>query len=379
MSQPPESSVGLSQVQPVEVIPAPGRVAATSRAQYLAKAQTLKRYSEAKRTRDPEEPVGVSILEAVQDLAARTDLSWRSLNAYRSAMLWYLRDAGDQSEMARTAYKILLDLLPPKNPADKPQTKKKSIPEKDYEDLINELSAMGSTSLWALRTLAWVQATLACGARPVEWLNAHFRDQAKTTVVLVTAKSHLEPPRFMGAAAAHASPPTPEGLREAPEEEEEGPADEGLPLRVAGGERVITLNAPIERLMTELHLGYFQAAVQPGLPLEQRLDAFRKYHDQCRWTLRRACQRLWKDKKNYTFYTFRSQFQANQRAMAGAQHAAQMMGHSSVTSTSTSHYGKANQAFARFKGRRPAADGQVQIEAAPDGEGGTDSFNPHTA
>lgn len=375
MSQSPERISPESQVQPVAEIPAPGKITSTSQDQYRAKAESLRRYSVGKRSRDPEEPVGVSISEAVEDLVARRDLSASSLMAYRSAMLWYLRDLQDQSEPNRRAYAMLLEMRAQED-AKPGRTKKKAIPEADYNELINELSEMATTSTWALRAQAWVQATLASGARPVEWLDASFADADKTKLAIVTAKHHLEPPRFMTAAGSDAAGDQPPGNRTTAdpiqyeeagqgsgEEEGEADTDQESPARVAGDRRVVPLAPGMDRLATEMHLAYFNHVVPTDLPLGKRLDGFRKYHDQCRWVLRNACQRLWKGKKNYTLYTFRSQFQANQRARLGAKGAAGLMGHSTEMSTSTAHYGKANQAFARFKAEKAAAGGQTEAAA----------------
>lgn len=385
MSASPESNPRQGQIPPVAAIPIPGRITAISREQYIAKAGALRRYSVAKRSIDPEEPVGVSILEAVEDLIARTDLSPSSKAAYRSAMLWYLQDLQDQSEQNRLAFALLQQMTRQSEPAAKAApTRKKAITEADYNALIEELGEMSTTSIWARRTAAWVQATLATGARPIEWLDAGL-DATKTRLTICTAKQHLEAPRFLAASSSRTpwgeeptyiegAPSTgrsPEAPEAANDEDDDG--EEDMPLRVVGKQREVPLRHPSDQFAAEMHLGYFNTVIPPELDLEKRLTGFRKYHDQCRIVLRNACRRLWKGRKNYTLYTFRSQFQANQRAVLGAAGAAGLMGHSDSSSPSTAHYGKATQAFARFKSERAATGGHDEAPAEHAGDAPTEA------
>jgi hypothetical protein len=103
----------------------------------------------------------------------------------------------------------------------------------------------------------------------------------------------------------------------------------------------------------------------------ERLREFHKYHDQCRFVLRKACEQLWQGEKHYSLYTFRGQFQANQRALLGAAAAAALMGHSTAARRRSS-YGRVNQAFPRFKGEH-AGLMHEQATQTPDVAGTTDA------
>lgn len=370
-------------IEPVEVIPLPGLVSETSLASYRRSIEAVRRYSVRKRSPDLEDRVDVSILEAVQDLVARTDLSITTLANYRSAMLFLLRDTQDQSHHNRLAYALLESLPLDRLAAPKKPLFNKTIPEQDFRDLMDQLAGRSSRSAWAQRAQFWIQATLACGARPIEWLDCRWEDEGRNHLLIVTAKKKLQAPRFLGPGVS-APRASRQGLPDdgyADEEDDTDWQDAGAgsaeaPLRVPGAIRRIPITRHSDRLAIDAHLREMAMEVKADAEELARLEAFHRYHDQCRLRLRRACQKLWGKTKNYTLYTFRSQFQANQRAMFGAAATAALMGHASEKSPATSHYGKAAQAHTRFKGERSGALSSADIAAQIAGAGDAPEEQP---
>jgi hypothetical protein len=363
-----QGNLAPEEIQPVREIPPPGNVTLASQSTYRATAEVVRRYSVRRRSPSSEETVDVTVLESVEDLLKRTDLQPGGQAAYRSAMLWLLSELGDQSKENRLAYAKLLAWQPARTgsglpPASAGARGARRIPETDYRLLIEELAEVAVGSDWASRTLAWVQATLACGARPIEWLDIYWKDPAQTALMIVTAKEKLDQPRFLTRRRDGSAPPAPaaaEGTAPAATLETgdantgtgegAGAAGAGEPLRVEGDLREVPITRAFDRMVIRDHLlGLERHLAQAGAETtEARLAAFKQYHNNCRTLLRRVVVRLWKGKKSYTLYTMRSQFQANHRAaVLDPAEVRRLMGH--TTDVSGAHYGRASQAFARFK------------------------------
>ncbi|MEJ8837659.1 hypothetical protein [Ramlibacter sp. AN1133] len=348
-------------------IPPSTPITASSRQKYLDRVKFLEGYAVRQRSSTPEDPAFVTILDAVNDLLARTDLSAASKLSYRNAMVWYLREQGDQALEFRQAYALLQTMSFAKDP-DRASNRKRSIPEADYEALTEQLNEMAASSDWAVRALVWANATLATGARPIEWLAATW-DSSKSVLTIQTAKQHLSPPDFRRGGRAPQEEGGEGADQEVPDIDEEGAIEP--PLRVEGPERMVPVAQGLDRLMVEQHLTFFNAAIPLGAIPAEREAHFTRYHDQCRQALRIACDRLWKGSKSYTLYTFRGQFQANQRARHGIAATRELMGHSGRVSGRS--YGKGNQAFRSIKGERLRSSDRQQHDR---GEStGADAFD----
>ena len=349
-------------VRPLPQIPPARPITKVSVDGYKAMLVSISRYSSQKRTIDPEEPHQVTPLEMVEDLVERTDLKASSKSGYRSALLWLLRSQGNQSESNRKAYAILEhDLKLTVAEANKKTNKARSISEEDLDDLISQLAENAEGSPWAARSQHWIQATLACGARPIEWMSAAWLDSTQTVLKIHTAKLKLSAPAFVKQEQG-------EGGSAADEDDiGEDEADESNGHYLAGATREIPITRSADRIAIDAHMAEFNHAVPSQLPDRDRLKAFKKYNDQCRQAVRRVCAQVWGTKKSFTMGTMRSQFSANQRALLGANASSILMGHSDPTSPAAAHYGKANQAHSRFKGVRQSMT-NAEIAGNTDGE-----------
>lgn len=361
--------LGLGLVTPVPLIPSARPVTVNSRKTYLANAETVRRYSIVKRAPSWDEPTNVTALEAVTDLLLRTDLSRASASAYRSAMLWKLAEDKDQSEIARTAYAVLERWRPGAAPHEEGAPRRsKGIPETDFHELHGELGDMAVNSVWARRAQHWIVATLAVGARPIEWLDARWEDDTRQAMLLNTAKGKLEEPAFKAvraaghAGSAAAAAAIAAGNAEDAEDEEPG---EDV-LRVEGNIRRVPVTRAYDRLVIDAHMKNFRDFLQEqGAQNDaERFEAFGRFRESARVTIRRACLSLWKGQKLYGLNSMRQQFQANQRALHKGNLGAvrELMGH--TTDISGGHYGRASQAHSIFK-EKAAANEIVQETAAP--------------
>jgi hypothetical protein len=363
----------LDEKTPGAAIPPARPISAFSRDRYTATIISLQRYSIQKRSRDIYEPHQVTPLEMAIDLAERTDLAEATCSIYRSALLWYLRSEQDQSEDNRRAYWLLMTVLHERRTHPKRPAKPKTISEEDYHELVSELASMAHRSTWAALAQHFMQATLASGARPVEWLNTKWADEAHTLLEIRTAKEMLCPPGFM---QGELDLEDDEDLEEDSVDDEarmEAEAEPGSPSYLPTGQtRSIPITRGSDRVAIEAHMTEFAAWVPPELPEAERLEAYTRYYGQCRQVVRRACQKIWEGEKVYSTKTMRSQFSANQKALVGAAAASILMGHSNPTSPAAAHYGKGNQAFGRFKGMRQgmgtAAEAATQADGQETGE-----------
>ena len=356
----PQASVAAAEITPVEAIPPAGKITLASQETYRHNAELVRRHSVRQRSPSPDEPTDVTILESVEDLMARTDISPASQKAYRSAMLWLLSDRQDQSHDNRLAFAKLQTWRPASNaaigiirPANSGPDARgaRKISEAHYRQIVDELTEMSIKSEWARRTTVWVQATICSGARPIEWLDATWGSPDQSILAIRTAKEKVDEPRFLtrGAAGAagssHVDADTDDDVLGA------------TPLRVEGALREISIQRGFDRMVIRDHMRELEQflAAERAETDDQRLEAFRRYHHQCRTLLRRVVLKLWKGAKAYTLYTMRSQFQANQRAsVLDPAEVRKMMGH--TTDVSGSHYGRANQAFSRFKPEKAASE-----------------------
>jgi integrase len=302
---------------------------------YLKAVRAAHRYSQAKRTTDWEEPPIIKMVEVVQDLIQREDLTRETKLVARSALVWFIKSGQvGQDRDSIDAVEMLNGLQIPRG--QKPKTSRpKAISEQDLGLLLDELYTRAESSVWAFRSTVWINAGLACGARPIEWLDAEWSDPEQTILRIKNAKIKLLALAF--ARMKHLTEDDPEV--EHPKFWETNDKD---PCRE------IPLQRESDRSMVETQLQYIREAAPGSMSKEGRRVEFEKYHAACALMVRRACRKLWGNKRTYSLYTLRSQFAANMQASKGADGAAELMGHSSADSPSAAYYGKWNQAHNRF-------------------------------
>lgn len=288
-----------------------------------------------------------SFFEMVDDLINRTDLKSSTKNTYRSAFLWFLRSSPKASSDQQKAIAMLNEMVIPKKSLGQ-ERPRNTIREADLKLLTDELEEQASTSMWASRLLLWIPAALACGARPSEWTSVDWADSERTHVRITNSKVHLSEPAFKRkpnekAEAARLSDLTHDF--DDPESRvwpsEEAPEDFRRVRLIAG-----------EDVSVQAHLDSVNFFLGRTLNIAQRQHDFKQYHAQCSCALRRACNKIWKGKKQYRLYSFRGQFSADRRALWGTEITAYELGHGGPDSPSQSFYGKCNQAHSRFKGLR---------------------------
>lgn len=315
---------------------------------------TLEAFSTVRRSPDMEVPVQITAVQVAIDLAEREDLAETTRTSYRSALVWFLRTQQDQSPGNRLAYAYLMEWSREKRTDARPAPKPKAISEEDLDDLVCELAAMAERSPLAERSQHWVQATLACGARPIEWMKARWLDVEQTQLEIHTAKQKLSEPAFRQAELDLGQIDSPYGDEDTFSDDlDERPKQSYL---LGTSTRVIPIARASDRLAITFHMARFQEAVPEHLEEMERLEAFNRFYDNCAKTIRRACNKLWGNEKRYSLKTMRSQFSANHKAALGAAATAVLMGHSDPDSPTAAHYGKGNQAHSRFKGMRQGQD-----------------------
>jgi hypothetical protein len=306
----------------------------------------------------------VTLTEIVEDYFSRTDQANTTRAMTRSAILWIIRSGEvDFTEDAQNALNLLEALKGTRGPkVTKPRPR--TIPSKDLDLLLDLLYGQAeriTNSRVSIRTVAWIRAGLACGARPIEWLNTEWVDEAQTQLRIKNAKVKLSAPAFLRNQAQEPSAPVTRISYQLEQERlKHWEADMDYEPPTDQSHRIVPIDNKNDREAINMHLGFIQEIIPPHLDSLEREKAFENYFKNARQTLDRACRKIWGKNKLYSLYTMRGQFSANMKAAKGSAATAALMGHSSETTPSASHYGKANQAHARFKTVRASAMPQRQ-------------------
>ncbi len=302
------------------------RIKDVTRDGYLVCIEAMRAWAVRKRTFDPEEIPVVTALDLVQDTMAREELSPRSKNAYRAALLWRLRQQTRLDTVDKEALALLEKWAPWALP--KPKLRPRAIRLADVETLNDELLNQGSQGgKWALRTSYWLQAGLATGLRPREWLHATWADEEKTSLHVMCGKTKLSTPAFLQNSVRF--------------------DQRAEPFGTGVIERTIPVGKDFDRMVIDAHMQSIRSTIDFAATPAEQDKQFARYYNQCRICLHRTCHKLWKGRKGYSLYTMRSQFSANTKAALGSGAAATLMGHSSADSPSAAYYGKASQAHTR--------------------------------
>lgn len=343
----------------------PSTIRSVTETDYLKKIASMRAYSVRKRTLVEDEPASPSFTDAVGDLASREDISVATRAGYRAAALWFARSGKVTDEKDLHDAMLILENMQTRPPRRGTRNIPRAIPEKELATLLNHLDVKQESSSWARRTSLWVRATLVSGARPIEWLHASWHPDRPGTLRIRNAKTKVSAPAFMrnGRDKDDMAPKeiVPTRLEDtalakliAQELSEEEIAQDQLGIEeeednVEHVYRDIQIASEEDRRIVQLHINSVTSVAPLGIPSAMRRAAFKRAYDQCGDCLRRACKAIWAGKKKYSFYTMRGQFAANMKAQLGVGAATELMGHSRVDSPSVGHYGKGNQAFARFK------------------------------
>lgn len=299
-------------------------------------------------------------------------LSSRTLNTKKTACaaLKYLYQelSARGGENLYVLEKVLLDSKGSFEPVEKSVAKKKTgkrarkISEADLQELCQSLESRSGRSTVARQLLAWIKAAEVTGARPIEWIGAHWSTMNPDVLILPTAKEKLQ---------VIAKEQTTSKNFETFRMYAESRIDQGwIDLKIAEATIGVTAfpgsityryipvdkrdRADVETHIVELH----KVLGNSGGKVRERL--FRTYYDSCRKFLNRICKEIWRGEKAFCLYTFRSQFAANMKALHGDSVTRLLMGHSKH-SNSPSFYGNGNQAHSAFKGRRPAQYSRNQL------------------
>lgn len=294
---------------------------------YEASLKAMANWSQKKRTVDAEETAFVDPLVAITDLLARNNISARTKLTYRSALLWHLDQKSNLTERDIQAREILCDkdVLPAKNKREQGRV----VPEKDLNKILSHLEAMANkkSNGIAAMTVTWIKAGLATGLRPVEWMDASWATKDKEALQTISAKTKV------GQVAYQQKP-------------HDGFSSQALqPMLV----REIPIFDDDDMEAVDKMLRLIANKVPMHLPRAKRQDALNKLYLSIKQRLYTACKYLYKGKKKFSLYAFRRQFSANAKAAVGSDLTAELMGHFSAQSPSTGYYGKANQAYSRFK------------------------------
>lgn len=271
----------------------------------------------------------VPLIDLVTTFHARDDLARNSQVTYRSALRRYLAAHSNDPQFAQ-AYQCLQDGHHPVDSCDlkvysMPQRKpprRRSFPQLDYGKLHDELldAQVVQKSRWAGRANIWIDAGLVTGLRPKEWRGVTWADAAMTTLRVINGKVKQDIPGYLRNVQ----------ISEAQRQEFQNAQPTTRDIPVPSNYRHVVLT----------HLAMIAQAEQQGID-------FATYHKQVSQVIRRACQKIWCGKKQYTLYSLRRQFSANASDQYGVEISSKMMGHSKPQNPAASAYGLASQAYGR--------------------------------
>lgn len=371
---------------------------------YLARVRQLQKWSLKKRSSPAgDEPLHITPLQVVEDFLESSSQRGKSaFNLYRSALLWYLAQRRNRSELHEQAYRTLAaSKIPPtkvQRNAPKVISRKRTIPEADFNTLLNVLSANAKRTAnrrgfnWAAATQWWMHAGMAAGLRPNEWEYAYWADDDMNTLMAPNSKQKVAPPALFRAG-------------EGTVYDQEFPAQPRTPVEEAGGAHDQDLEEPDDtwdgldeergikrprpnsfrpipigqeaRFWVDTHL------VSIAEARDKRGIEFADYYEHCRQALWRACRTAFNGKKSYSLYSFRGQFTANKKNEAPLPEVGRLLGHTDPSFLATRrNYGRRAAGHGRAKGSAERMGEQLGLadameppaEASFDpGEGGPSS------
>lgn len=327
---------------------------------YLERATAMFRQAGERRTDDPSEPHQATPAEVISDfLETRNSLKASSWETYRYALLWYFARQRNEIPEFEAAYRQLATIGENERPSSKAAAvkSKRTISEKDLNELITVLGGMNRSTYWGSRVQYWVQAALGTGLRPNEWLGASWLDDTETVLCVPNGKRKYAKTKFMPAHGQTIH----DTIVERPDLVEPGPFfDESTKLR----------NVPVDErdcYYVSLHMLALEQYINE-VPSESPAERFRKYYAVCRKVLNKACHKAFGGTRLYSLYVLRNQYAANMKAQLPLEEVARRMGHSPNARTTQGNYGSRKAAFGGKgkKGKGAQADRVRQREAQTD-------------
>ena len=323
---------------------------------YATNTRRLYKRSTSERSTDPQQPVVVTPLDVTEDLIARrgtgADQYW---NLNRASLLWHLAKNRSQYEIFETAFQRLAATkqIRSSQPKRKATIDKRTIPESDLSQVIATLDTMNRTVSWGARTRYWLQAGLASGARPSEWVGARWLNETtKETLCLLNRKRKRTAPIFSLV-----------GPGQTIHDVEEHNPERLVPGFEYDNETRIR-HVPIENnaaFWVGLHMGTLNDYLRE-VPESQEEERYKKYFNMCRKYLREACLRAFNGKRLYSLYVMRGQYAANMKAEHPLEEVAARMGHSPSGRTTMASYGPRSRAHGG-RGVQTPAEAQAAAEA----------------
>jgi len=328
--------------------------------QYRDRVRSLYRQSSALRTLDSQNPVEPTPAEVTQDLIdsasegpngerpVRAKNSWA---LYRAALLWHLAGKRQVNEAYEAAYQKLARCKKPAGSRRAPAPAKKTFVGDDFAKIINTLGQLNTRrSFWGSFTAFWLQAGVACGARPGEWVETSWLDRDKLQLLILNTKRKHSVPAFTKTAGLPDRTVHDVDALEDDDEDDDGDNEAGAVD--AATHRIVRVDRN-DAVYVDMHMATLERHIRRlvGKQVSPEI-AFRRYHDMARRTLRMACDIAFKGERYYTLRTTRSQFSADRKVTHELGAVAAMMGQSN-TRTCMQHYGSRR---AGLKGRRAQGD-----------------------
>ena len=365
----------------------------------------------------PEDVVFVTSDDLVAHwLAKQTGSSYATVCLARSALIWHFETKqpdGWQAalERIRAYLPVKADFIQEVSDTDfsvkRTRPPGRMIPEAHLHRLIDELlgyRATGHQTQWFLL------AGVASGARPVEWLNAHWVDEANGVLRIYTAKvknrnawDKIPAMTFtaedldgeMDEAMANPSSANGENSWHAVDFSRRIASIDlsTEELRELNGARYLNgvklfRDVQIEgryRIFVRQHLNTMHATIaakqkeQADLPKDKQMavdEIYAKfYYMKIRHCLWRASTSAFNGEHMYSLVDTRSTFSANRKAAVGLEQAAKEMGHTGPFSA-RDYYAPASKAWSRFKQKHgnSATEQQGQFDVSGQGQGSGDGY-----
>ncbi len=327
--------------------------------QYAVNVRGLFKKSSAARTTDESLPFEPSLDDVVSDLIeSATDrenrpakISVATWVIYRSSLLWHLSKIRTKSESAQAAYSRLAGIKKTTRFNTEKRRRKETFKNDDFASLINTLTTFNRNgSNWGSKTSFWLQAGIAAGARGVEWNSAAWLDRDKCDLLIQNAKRKVSLPAFSKIGTGPQSRVTSGSAGEQAESvydldaepQEYSQVDEREKSRIVRVDRN-------DGIYIDFHLGYIEHhASEQAKNGVSREDAFQRYYQMARRTMREACLVAFDGKRSYHLRHGRSQFSSNKKVDHSIGAVAELMGHTN-TRTTMSSYGSRKAGLKRLE------------------------------
>lgn len=317
-----------------------------------------------------DQPSNISGSDLIYELHINAKkLKLTTLIVYRNALLYKFKEEKNfklMSMLYQFALIPRLKLVAGKGNR-KSRQKGRMIPEADFWKLHHQLGGMKN---WGSRAQLLLEAGLASGARPVEWVNAKWVDKTNGVLRLQTAKIkninalNRIPAMYFGELSAESDFENYEPsffsdrlrmLNIDPEFKEELKNARFLENKVLFRDVLIEHEyiSAVDRHMKNVE-DFLNACdknyIGNEIPLELKQKYFaEKYYAKCRLSVRNACKKIFCGDAMYSPIDTRSTFAANRRSMNGLTVTSEELGHHTYTKRVSAHYSKASNAWKKYR------------------------------